>query len=220
MTPMPLTRVDILVWDNGHAIARKILEDGVYMIGRDPSCTLQLVSDRISREHARVIVHDDRVVVEDLGSSNGMYFDGRRTRVHVVADGHYLFIDPFVLEFRVKHVDPVVFSPRPTVTMRRSPRIVRLTERPGAPNTVALDRDVVSIGRGSDRSVCLPDRACSRHHAEIQRLGARWILRDLASANGTWVNGKRVVETSLQDGDELRIGATLFRFDAGAAHAR
>jgi pSer/pThr/pTyr-binding forkhead associated (FHA) protein len=70
-------------------VARKILEDGVYMIGRDPGCTLQLVSDRISREHARVIVHDDSVVVEDLGSSNGMYFDGRRTRTHVVADGHY-----------------------------------------------------------------------------------------------------------------------------------
>ena len=80
MASMPLTRVDILVWDDGHAIARKILEDGVYMIGRDPGCTLQLVSDRISREHARVIVHDDSVVVEDLGSSNGMYFDGRRTR--------------------------------------------------------------------------------------------------------------------------------------------
>jgi len=217
---MPLTRVDILVWDDGHAVARKILEDGVYMIGRDPGCTLQLVSDRISREHARVIVHDDSVVVEDLGSSNGMYFDGRRTRVHEVADGHYLFIDPFVLEFRVKHVDPVVFSPRPMVTMRRSPRIVRLTERPGAPNTVALDRDVVSIGRGSDRSVCLQDRACSRHHAEIQRRGARFILRDLASANGTWVNGKRVVETNLEDGDELRIGATLFRFEASAQHAR
>jgi pSer/pThr/pTyr-binding forkhead associated (FHA) protein len=218
---MPLTRVDILVWDDGHAVARKILEDGVYMIGRDPGCTLQLVSDRISREHARVIVHDDSVVVEDLGSSNGMYFDGHRTRVHTVADGHYLFVDPFVLEFRVKHVDPVVRSPRPMVTMRRSPRIVRLTERAGAPNTVALDRDVVSIGRGSDRAVCLPDRACSRQHAEIHRLGARFILRDLASVNGTYVNGKRVVETSLEDGDELRIGATLFRFDAGsAAHAR
>jgi hypothetical protein len=149
-----------------------------------------------------------------------MYFDGRRTRVHEVADGQYLFIDPFVLEFRVKHVDPVMFSPRPMVTMRRSPRIVRLTERSEAPNTVALDRDVVSIGRGSDRAVCLQDRACSRHHAEIQRRGARFILRDLASANGTWVNGKRVVETNLEDGDELRIGATLFRFEASAQHAR
>jgi pSer/pThr/pTyr-binding forkhead associated (FHA) protein len=217
---MPLTRVDILVWDNGHAIARKILEDGVYMIGRDPGCTLQLVSDRISREHARVIVHDDSVVVEDLGSSNGIYFDGRRTREHVVADGHYLFIDPFVLEFRVKHVDPVVLSPRPTVTMRKAPRIVRMTDEPKAPNAVPLDRDVVSIGRGSDRAVRLKDLACSRNHAEIQRLGARWILRDLESANGTWVNGKRVVETSLEDGDELRIGATLFRFDAGASQAR
>src|SRR4029079_7892269 len=113
---MPLTRVDILVWDDGHAIARKILEDGVYMIGRDDGCTLQLVSDRIRREHARVIVHDDRVVVEDLGSSNGRYFAGRRRRTHVVADGHYLFIDPFVLEFRVKRVDPVVPSPRPMVS--------------------------------------------------------------------------------------------------------
>ena len=82
---MPLTRVDILVWEDGHAIARQILEDGVYMIGRDSGCTLQLVSDRISREHARVIVHDDSVVVEDLASSNGIYFDGRRTGAQVVA---------------------------------------------------------------------------------------------------------------------------------------
>ena len=83
-----------------------------------------------------------------------------------------------------------------------------------------VDTGPFSIGRGSDRSVCLPDRACSRNHAEIHRLGARFVLRDLESANGTWVNGKRVMETSLHDGDELRIGATLFRFDADAAHAR
>ena len=67
--------------------------------------------------------------------------------------------------------------------------------------------------------MCLADRACSRHHAEIHRRGARFILRDLASANGTYVNGKRVVETSLEDGDELQIGATLFRFEASAQHA-
>jgi pSer/pThr/pTyr-binding forkhead associated (FHA) protein len=216
---MPRSRVDIVVWDNGRAIARRVLEDGVYLVGRDPGCTLQLVSDRVSREHARVVVHGDRVVVEDLGSSNGLYFEGRRTRDHVVADGHFLFVDPFVLEFRVKHVDAVVFTQRPTVTMRRLARIVRLTEPLHGASAVELDRDVLSIGRGSDREVHVPDSACSRQHAEIERRGAEWVLRDLASANGTWVNGRRVVETRLQDGDEVRIGATLFRFDADATFA-
>lgn len=205
-----------MVWDNGRPIARKVLEDGVYLIGRDPGCTLQLVSERVSREHARVIVKDDRVVVEDLGSGNGVYFEGHRTREHTVADGHFLFVDPFVLEFRVKHVDPVVFSQRPSVTMRRLARMVRLTQPRRGTAAVELDRDVLSIGRGSDREVHVEDSACSRQHAEIERRGAEWVLRDLASANGTYVNGRRVVETPLHDGDEVRIGATLFRFDADA----
>jgi ABC transport system ATP-binding/permease protein len=215
---MPRNRVDLIVWDNGRALARMLLNDGVYLVGRDPACAIKLVSDRVSREHARVVVQGPSVAIEDLGSRNGIYFDGKRTPRHAIDDGNYLFVDPFVLEFQVKRVEPVVWSPRPHVTMHRGPviaRIIRLTDASpgGRDGTIDLDRDVVTIGRDPDSRVRLDDHAASRNHAEIHRLGDVWVIRDLQSANGTYVNGEPIRESSLKDGDEVRIGATLFRLD-------
>lgn len=77
----------------------------------------------------------------------------------------------------------------------------------------------LTIGKdGTD--VTIDDRTVSRLHASIERVNGGWVVEDLGSTNGTYVNGERVRSPkALHDGDELRLGSTrlVFRAVAGGA---
>src|SRR5260221_10988484 len=72
----------------------------------------------------------------------------------------------------------------------------------------------VSIGRAADCSIPIKDRYLSRKHAELVASGNDWILKDLGSANGTYLNGVRVEQDSpLANGDRIRLGDTEILFE-------
>jgi len=75
------------------------------------------------------------------------------------------------------------------------------------------DREVV-IGRNPTTDITLLDEGISREHALVlfDEESSCYVIEDLASTNGTKVNGKRVRSASLSEGDEIQIGKTLFRF--------
>ena len=60
----------------------------------------------------------------------------------------------------------------------------------------------------------LNDPNVSRRHAEIRRRGSDVVVVDLGSTNGTRVNGVRVKEQLLNDGDEIEVGTSTVRFEA------
>jgi pSer/pThr/pTyr-binding forkhead associated (FHA) protein len=62
------------------------------------------------------------------------------------------------------------------------------------------------IGRGGGNEFYLPDYHASRNHAEIRWNGKAFVLKDLGSSNGTFVNGEKVDEKTLAQGDEIQIG--------------
>jgi diguanylate cyclase (GGDEF)-like protein len=69
------------------------------------------------------------------------------------------------------------------------------------------------IGRREDCDVAIRDDGVSRRHAELVVRGAGATLRDLDSANGVWVDGRRTAETALQDGARFQIGGqTTLKF--------
>ena len=73
-------------------------------------------------------------------------------------------------------------------------------------------REIV-VGRREDADLRIVDEAVSRRHAAVRVEGARAVLRDLDSANGTWVDGSRVDEVRLADGARFQIGgATTLKF--------
>jgi pSer/pThr/pTyr-binding forkhead associated (FHA) protein len=77
------------------------------------------------------------------------------------------------------------------------------------------DKEVVTLGRGRGNDLVLPDRAISRQHARLQRLPHGWLLIDLQSRNGTWVNGERVTGPYLlQDGDLIALGEQRLTYRA------
>ena len=72
--------------------------------------------------------------------------------------------------------------------------------------------DHVTIGRSARCDVMLGGKLVSRLHAEIDRREGGWVLRDLGSSNGTFVNGQLVSQTVLQDGDRLAFSDVHARF--------
>lgn len=76
-----------------------------------------------------------------------------------------------------------------------------------------LNRPRMSIGRESINHVVIPDINASRSHAEIrQEANGTWVLSDLGSTNGTWVNGRRIKSAPLSDADMICIGTTDIEF--------
>jgi len=76
----------------------------------------------------------------------------------------------------------------------------------GKPQRNWVLQDTTTIGRWDDNDVLIPDRWASRHHAEIRHQGTRYVLQDLGSKNGTYVNGKRVSQlVILEDGDRIQV---------------
>ena len=68
------------------------------------------------------------------------------------------------------------------------------------------------IGRSSDATLQVRDAKLSRHHCDLRITPEGCFVRDLGSKNGTFVNGARIVEARLRDGDRIQIGLTRFLF--------
>jgi signal transduction histidine kinase len=75
-----------------------------------------------------------------------------------------------------------------------------------------LDGSAVTLGRGTSNAVQLHDTEVSREHAEFRRQGDAFVIRDLDSSNGTFVNGRPVHEHELASGDQLQLGRTLLLY--------
>jgi pSer/pThr/pTyr-binding forkhead associated (FHA) protein len=77
---------------------------------------------------------------------------------------------------------------------------------------LALDRDLTHIGRSPSSHIVLDDASVSRRHALITRRGERTVILDDRSRNGVHVNGVRVSEADLSDGDLIACGHVALRF--------
>jgi len=79
-------------------------------------------------------------------------------------------------------------------------------------SVLPLADDLISIGREPGNAIALFDPAVSRRHCQIERQGEQFKLTDLESRNNTLVNGIPVDVRVLQPGDEIKVGASIFRF--------
>ena len=77
-----------------------------------------------------------------------------------------------------------------------------------------LADDTVGLGRDTGNSIQIHDTEVSRRHAELRRSGKTYILADLGSSNGTFVNGQRVTTYPLSSGDQVQVGTTQLLFTA------
>ncbi len=110
-------------------------------------------------------------------------------------------------------VDPLLDSPGPAddivVDLRDLPNdVATLLVRSGSQSgeTFPLHLPLTRLGRHPDSEIMLDDITVSRRHAEVERIGSTYVVRDAGSLNGTYVNQTRVDQSALHQGDELQVG--------------
>ncbi len=87
---------------------------------------------------------------------------------------------------------------------------------PNAGSRFLLDADVTTAGRHPDSDIFLDDVTVSRRHAEFLRQDGGFLVRDVGSLNGTYLNRERIETSGLAGGDEVQIGKYRLVFLAGA----
>jgi hypothetical protein len=94
----------------------------------------------------------------------------------------------------------------------RKSHAMLLLQTPQGLQPIPLESTAVSLGRGLGNDVILEDTRVSRHHAQLRYRQRRFWVTDLGSTNGTFVNGERVSETALRDGDVISLGGLELTF--------
>ena len=75
-----------------------------------------------------------------------------------------------------------------------------------------LEGDLLNMGRAPDNHVVVNDKLVSRRHSVLKREGSGYVLEDLGTPNGTYVNNQRVQRHVLGQGDVIRLGHTLYTY--------
>lgn len=160
-------------------------------IGRSLESVFQIEDSAISRLHARLVFDSAQKVwvFSDAGSANGCYVNGIKINsVQVIGplDVH-LGDDPLSA---IVTLTPTHFAP--TVT----------------PAGSVLSASDIVIGKATDADFIVTDVLVSRRHARLINLEGSFILEDLGSTNGTFVNGKMIRTSPVREGDVITLGNT------------
>ncbi len=166
--------------------------------GYDHECDVVIPLPQVSARHAQIGRDGHRYVIRDLGSTNGTFVNGHRVDIALLRVGDQISLGSYEFKFGRELLE-------------------QIPEQTKGPATQALEipdllRDPVIVGREVDCDIVLDGPQISRHHAELQYTGAGWRVRDLGSANGTFVNDRalRVDEVVVTDDDVLFFGSYRF----------
>lgn len=97
--------------------------------------------------------------------------------------------------------------------------LLMVQEGPLADRQWPLDRDAMTLGRGEECDIVVPERQVSRVHLRITRDARGYLVEDLDSKNGTYINGRQIqpgTPVRLQDGDEIQVALCVRLLFVGA----
>jgi pSer/pThr/pTyr-binding forkhead associated (FHA) protein len=185
-------------------------------IGRDPVCQVVLPATSVSRQHALIAPSLHGYIITDR-STNGVVVNGTKVRAsQQLGQGDVIRIGE--QEFRFEIMAPVSRPPSSEAERRSLATIEVLSDGPLKGARFPVERPVIHIGRSAENDVRIADDSVSGAHATLLRRGSVWHLIDLASTNGTFLEGRRIEgEAVIQGSAELRFGGVKVAFHPGRA---
>lgn len=194
-----------MVQQPGRSAATHPLTKNIITIGRDAQNDIVIDADVVSRRHAQITLQGSDYWITDMGSTNGVAINGGRILPHQLVkldDGALLRIGD---QFGNSVSMTFQLTAQQTAVPGKTIRLGQLNLGQAA---------VYTLGRETNNQVQLNHPSVSRRHAEIQRTPQGEVIRDLGSANGTYVNGMRLTKTHLlQAGDIVQIGSFKLVYD-------
>jgi pSer/pThr/pTyr-binding forkhead associated (FHA) protein len=221
----------------GREVRKFVLNPAVTTIGRAQDNDIVINNLALSRRHAEVASKNGKFAVSDLGSQNGVFVNSERIKSARVLNNadtitlgtyHFVFSDQADGDPHIRVEKPR----RQEITQLEEPEDPLADEKEpeeNAPllvlkyNDVELQRFTLKnerclVGRAKDCDVQIAERRLSRRHCEIIRDGDRFILQDLGSQNGTYVNRKRIQGSyGLKHGDVLNFAEYSILYLANVA---
>lgn len=181
-----------------HAGRVVFLGQGASTVGREDANDVVLFDALVSRQHARLTVEEGRAWIEDLGGRNPLAINGARPPEGPVGlrHGDLVSLGATVMEFGEAGVDPEKVDLTSTVALPQ-PRYVF--------DGQVLVQPVLTVGRNPDADLFLDHDDVDRHHFEIRHRYSVFHVVDTGE-RGVRVNGARVVDHALGDGDEIGFG--------------
>jgi pSer/pThr/pTyr-binding forkhead associated (FHA) protein/NADPH-dependent 2,4-dienoyl-CoA reductase/sulfur reductase-like enzyme len=180
-------------------------------IGRGKQTDVMLDDPTVSYQHAQIVCQGDVPYLRDLGSSNGTYVNGELVSVpHRLQSGDVIKLGNTSLTFHAEPVSGTVPVKREDPVPANVSLILRAVAAAGGSFTISQSPTI--IGRHPNSQIVLNDETVGRQHAIFRKEGAKWLVEDLGSSNGTWINNKRIEANRpypLQAADRLRLGDTL-----------
>ncbi len=218
--PAPVDQLKVSVWviqgarlgehwslDEGDLTVGRLMSEEELAAANGRSISFPDHCKFISGHHAVFKKQEDGYWVYDLGSKNGTTVNGHRIEKSRLMHGDEVDIGQVVLRTHVE---------APAAAERQGTCTVSVVEgaRKGESWTLSGEVGEIMVGRNleGDKVIALPDteRDVSTEHALFKRVKNTFLIQDLASKNGTFVNGERMERHELKDGDRVVIGAVTF----------
>ncbi len=216
-----------------HGIHVKLRKDRM-VIGREKA-DLILKDQAVSRNHAEIVRQDDDYLIRDLNSTNGTYVNGQRLKERVLKHMDEIWVGKCrllytllgrrdeVIEEDATGERAIVLKEEITRESKKQDLEMRLPEKrefyleimagKKKARSFKFPTGRVIMGRSEESELALQDEEVSRKHALVEVFSREQIfLSDLASANGTFLNGVRVKTVRLKHGDLIRLGNTVLKF--------
>ena len=179
-----------------------------YTIGTAASANLRLDDPVLSPQHAQLITQDRKLVFRALVSQPPCTLNGQLVDEAEVKPGDTLAIGDTELLIMPPHES----ISQPALSQDRTPHwslVATSSWMTGKEFKVGADK--VLVGRGSRCELVIPGTHLSRQHAELEVRGNQLLVRDLGSANGTFINNQRITEALANQGDEVRFDIYPFK---------
>ncbi len=196
-------------WHNGKTNYFPIQKDKI-LIGRSLEADLHIPETLrfISSRHVEILKTDTGFVIRDLNSTNGTLLNNQRLQPdHLYPLGNESIIrigdDEYGVSVSFTFINPATQAKGMDGFLQSAP-----------PTEIAKAQHVL-IGRLPTSDVVLDHPEVSRKHALVRQVGERYLLEDLESSNGTYVNDKLIKQTELHNGDLIQISKFLLLFQDG-----
>ncbi|MDD3627349.1 MAG: FHA domain-containing protein [bacterium] len=194
------------------------LDKEIITLGADPSNDVVLDHLLIAPFHAKIRKTDDGFIFEDLDTENGCYMQGNKIMKHLLSNNDEVEIANFVIVFSEAagyddetETSIITAFEKEDITKLGKPYL--LSRNPGSEGKrYPIEKLNVTVGRSQGADIIVVDTTVSRKHAQIEYKDGHYILTDLNSSNGTFVNGEKIEIKIINFGDLVQFGEMKFVF--------
>ncbi|PWK47290.1 FHA domain-containing protein [Pleionea mediterranea] len=191
------------------------LVDSLITIGSDPSCDIVINSSQVAPHHAELLIRDNLIEFVHKASSKSSFVNGQLIAINIELKAWDIIK---IGEMEMELIDPLLNrSPRKSTASHAtqvrevlSDWLIQAQTAPFSGQLFPVNK-TLTIGRDTTCDIAIPMPHISRKHAQVRQEGNRLLIKDLGSSNGTYINGDKLAETELNNGDEVRVDEFCFK---------